>query len=183
MILSVSASDATEELSALRCHYRKATTTQYQTIEQTASGQSASEAFIIPGGDVGEYGVEYYLEALDNFGALSTYANAASPVHVSTTGNLFLDLGMVRISATHIDESDPTQTVAQGNVSISLNSANSIAVGFDGVLLIDQPNFTIKGTGTLAIMVSRGWVELFSIKVNSPLGRWAVVWTRSSEIK
>ena len=88
--LSATVTDNTNALASVTLQYRRVGQLSYQEVAMTNTSGDTYEAEI-PAADVTTDGVEYYLQATDDFGVASTVGSADAPTVVNVGGTLVVE--------------------------------------------------------------------------------------------
>jgi len=79
IVIYATVTDTTNQVNKVTLYYRKTGRVLYQAISQTFNQIDVQFTATIPGEVVTANGIQYYLSAEDNFGALNTFATADAP--------------------------------------------------------------------------------------------------------
>lgn len=136
-----SAEDASNEVSEVSLYYREYGAPVYKSQSIFYGSSFASFQFTIEPSEITENGLEYYIEAIDDFGSKTQMGTPDLPFFVSTSRTsipaICNDYANMRICANDFSETaNDDVVVASGNVQMGkLNG--SLVLGFSGALQIN----------------------------------------------
>jgi VWFA-related protein len=84
IVISATVTDTTNQVSKVTLYYRKTGRVAYREVSQAFNQTDVQFTATIPGEDVTANGIQYYLSAEDNLGALNTFATADAPNEPTT---------------------------------------------------------------------------------------------------
>lgn len=182
LTVEASATDENDQVGSVQLFYREAGgNPAYTTLEMQEEG--GVYAATIPGAEVTEQGLEYYVRATDNFGVSATEGTPDQPIEVtvSDSGPSELNIGPLTLTADQIQEVGEGTYEATGNVSLggilSLNgtvtaNVNTLTIeGESGIEVIPGPVDQIYNGSYELSLVEEGstFLEGINLPGNSTL--------------
>lgn len=141
LIIKAKVEDVTNEVVKVTLYYREQGSASYKTIESLFNKSKVDFEATIPLTDVTEHGIEYYIEAVDDFDVYSTYGSSTNPIKVSVTYSLthkeLKKVGLVTVYANQFTDKGNNIWEASGNVVVSRLNGSKI-LRFSSSLQIDE---------------------------------------------
>jgi len=150
-----SVEDNTNRVETATVFYRRVGVGGFQSQNFTVGNPAASLVATIPGAIVTGAGIEYYIEATDDFGVTSSFGTSDSPIQVPITASTppsgSMDVNNLRVFADNFTDNGDGTTTASGNVQIA-KIGGSPVMGFSGSLVINQASGAITSLGNQLII-------------------------------
>ena len=139
--------DVTNQVSKVTLFYREQGGNTYKSIEQIYTDKKVDFEGIIPAGDLTKNGLEYYIDAVDDFDVHSTYGTSTEPIKISVTyasnQKESKTVGLVTVYADSIVDNGDNTWTASGNVAISRLNGSKI-LRFSSSLKINETTQKIE---------------------------------------
>jgi len=149
LALSATISDATNQIETVIFFYREKGSRIYKSLQYSVQQTQYTLDVTIPAAEVVAPGIEYYIQAIDDFNARSQSGTADSPnfIYVSSSNSTptnSLDVSRLRIWADQITETDPGKYDISGNIRIGTVVGNSPLVSVDAAMEADTNTGSAK---------------------------------------
>lgn len=139
--------DSTNSLVSTTLYYRQVGDLNYATTEMTNVSGDVYEAEI-PGTAVTEDGVQYYIEATDDFDVRSTAGTADQPIEITVSGSPIeeIEIGPLALTA------DQIQKVGEGIYEASGNVSLEGILSLSGTVTANVNTLTIQGDSGVGVI-------------------------------
>jgi hypothetical protein len=145
--IDFTAEDVTNRVERATVFYRRAGTPSFTVSGVTSGTPVVVGSVTIPSATVTGAGLEYYIEAEDDFGSTASFGSASNPVQVVVSSIAMpagqRDFGSLRIYANSFVDDVQGNTTASGNVQIGHITGAPI-LGISGSVVLDPTAQTVK---------------------------------------
>ena len=143
--------DLTNEVTKVTLNYRQQGANTYTSIESIYSQPKVTFEAVILAFDISKNGMEYYIDAVDDFGVHKTYGSSTNPIQIHVTSpiveNNSREIGNLIVYADtfKVNEANVNEWLARGHVAVGNKFGNKI-LSFDKGLMLNYTSNSVKST-------------------------------------